>query len=256
MRGRLESMISLSETTACRTRALLGCFGEALAGDCGHCDNCRSPVKLFDGTDAARKALSAVYRTGQRFGALHVVSVLRGQQTDAIKRYGHDKLPLFGIGREKPLEFWRGVIRQLIARGALRTDSGEYATLSLEPDAARPILRGEEKIMLREESLPADPLLEGPGRSSRRSARTGAGSERPRPADAAEGGPFAALRAWRLEQARAQGLPPYLIFADSVLRDIAAVRPATLGELSRIKGVGASKLERYGADVLRTLEDQ
>ncbi len=263
MRARLESMISLSETTACRTRALLGCFGEALAGDCGHCDNCRNPVKLFDGTDAARKALSAVYRTGQRFGALHIVSVLRGRETDAIKRYGHDKLPLFGIGAEESRGFWRGVIRQLIARGALRTESGEYATLSLEPDTARPILRGEAKVMLREEDLLRDRELEREERDDRRSRRAGAGvgaggvAERPRAsADAGEEGPFAALRAWRLEQARSQSLPPYVIFADSVLRDIVAVRPTTLDEMSRIKGVGASKLERYGADVLRILGEQ
>jgi ATP-dependent DNA helicase RecQ len=263
MRARLESMISLSETTACRTRALLGCFGEALAGDCGHCDNCRNPVKLFDGTDAARKALSAVYRTGQRFGALHIVSVLRGRETDAIKRYGHDKLPLFGIGADESRGFWRGVIRQLIARGALRTESGEYATLSLEPDTARPILRGEAKVMLREEDLLRDRELEREERDDRRSRRAGAGvgaggvAERPRAfGDAGENGPFAALRAWRLEQARSQSLPPYVIFADSVLRDIVAVRPTTLDEMSRIKGVGASKLERYGVDVLCILSEQ
>jgi ATP-dependent DNA helicase RecQ len=263
MRARLESMISLSETTACRTRALLGCFGEALPADCGHCDNCRNPVKLFDGTDAARKALSAVYRTGQRFGALHIVSVLRGRETDAIKRYGHDKLPLFGIGSEESRGFWRGVIRQLIARGALRTESGEYATLSLELDTARPILRGEAKVMLREEDLLRDRELEREERDDRRSRRAGPGigtggvAERPRAfADAGEDNPFAALRAWRLEQARSQSLPPYVIFADSVLRDIVAVRPTTLDEMSRIKGVGASKLERYGADVLRILGEQ
>ncbi len=262
MRGRLESMISLSETTACRTRALLGCFGEALGGECGHCDNCRSPARLFDGTDAARKALSAVYRTGQRFGALHIVSVLRGRETDMIKRHGHDSLPLFGIGRDESLGFWRGVIRQLIARGALRTDSSEYATLSLDPDAARPILRGEQQVMLREEDLVRDGDLEREERDTRKARRqtpsrglaeTGASREPRRDDPEVEDGPFGALRGWRLQEARSQSLPPYVIFHDSVLRDIAAVRPRTLDQLGQIKGVGASKLERYGDDVLRVL---
>ncbi|MGI4976733.1 MAG: RQC domain-containing protein, partial [Janthinobacterium lividum] len=195
-----------------------------------------------------------VYRTGQRFGALHIVSVLRGRETDAIKRHGHDKLPLFGIGAEESRGFWRGVIRQLIARGALRTESGEYATLSLEPDTARPILRGEATVMLREEDLVRDRDLEREESADRRSRRAGGATRVP--VDPGEEGPFAALRAWRLEQARAQSLPPYVIFADSVLRDIVAVRPATLDEMSRIKGVGASKLERYGADVLRILGEQ
>jgi ATP-dependent DNA helicase RecQ len=246
MRERLEAMITLSETTACRTRTLLACFGEELAEPCGHCDTCLSPVALFDGTEAARKALSAVYRTGERFGALHVVSVLRGEKTEAVERHHHDALPLFGIGRDRSVSFWRGVLRQLIARGALRTGEGDYATLALDADSARPILRGEQPVMLR-----ADEVAQNLPRE-RGAARRG---DAPAPADVApeDADMFAALRAWRSEEARRQAVPPYVIFHDSVLRDVAALRPATLGALGRIKGVGASKLERYGEGVLGVL---
>ncbi len=249
MRGRLESMVSLCEAQACRTRTLLACFGEELGRDCGHCDICRSPRALFDGTVAAQKVLSAIYRTGQMFGALHIVSVLRGQDTPAVQRHGHDKLPLYGIGREQPVGFWRGVIRQLIAKGALRTAEGEHPTLSLVTESARPILRGEVPVMLHED--PPEPDR----RERRRAART----ERAVEAAVAQGGSgeeaglFEQLRAWRSDEARAQSVPPYVIFHDSVLRDIAAVRPDGLDSLSGIKGVGATKLERYGAAVLAVL---
>ena len=186
MRERLETMITLTETVSCRTRSLLACFGEDLPGDCGHCDNCASPASLFDGTVAAQKLLSAVYRTGQMFGALHIVSVLRGKATDMVARHKHDQLPTFGVGAEQSEGFWRGVIRQLIALGALRTESGDYASLSLVTEKARPILRGEVPVMLRE---------------------------------------------------------------------IAAVRPKSLDQLGEIKGVGASKLQRYGAGVLKVLAE-
>ena len=249
MRERLESMVALCETASCRTRTLLACFGEELGRDCGHCDVCRSPIRLLDGTVAAQKVLSAVYRTGQMFGALHIVSVLRGQDTEAVQRHGHDKLPLYGIGREQPVGFWRGVIRQLIARGALRTADGDHPTLSLVSESARPILRGETQVLLRED--PPEPDR----RDRRRSGRREQSADAAVPADARgpEADTFEALRAWRSEEARAQAVPPYVIFHDSVLRDVVAVRPEGLGELGRIKGVGASKLERYGAAVLAVL---
>jgi ATP-dependent DNA helicase RecQ len=247
MRQRLESMIALCETAECRTRALLACFGEDLAEPCGHCDNCATPPRLFDGTVAAQKVLSAVYRTGQRFGALHVVSVLLGQVTDAVRQWGHDKLPLFGVGADHDREFWRGVIRQLVARGALAIETGEFASLSLVPERARPLLRGEEAIMLRQDTPP--PKERARGRASE-PARTGASS-----APAGPGGEalFEALRSWRMTQSKAQGVPPYVIFHDTVLREIAALRPASLDDLGEIKGVGASKLARYGAAVLEVV---
>jgi ATP-dependent DNA helicase RecQ len=244
MRERLEAMISLTETVQCRTGALLACFGETLDRPCGHCDNCARPARLIDGTIDAQKVLSAVYRTGQMFGALHIVAVLRGQENEMVRKHGHDKLPTWGIGADHSREHWRAVIRQLIAQGALRTESGDYASLCLVPDVARPILRGEAMVMLREDSAPA-----GAARV-RRSNAAASGSA----GLAADVEPvFTSLRGWRAQQAKAQGIPPYVIFHDSVLRDIAAAQPATIAELGQIKGVGSSKLDRYGAAVLAIL---
>ncbi|MBV8913768.1 MAG: DNA helicase RecQ [Acetobacteraceae bacterium] len=235
MRERLEAMITLAETTSCRTRTLLACFGEDLGADCGHCDNCVSPVGVFDGTVAAQKVLSAIYRTGQMFGAVHIVSVLRGEKTPMVMKHGHDRLPTYGVGRDRSPGFWRGVIRQLIARGALETGSGEFASLSLVPERARPILRSETAVLLREDAT----------RPKLRRDRD------PTPAVVIEGGPlFEALRQWRAAEARRQSVPPYVIFHDSVLREIAAARPGSMAELGAMRGVGSSKLERYGAAVL------
>ncbi len=245
MRQRLEAMIGLAEVTACRTRALLACFGENLATDCGHCDTCRTPRALFDGTEAAQKALSAIYRTGQMFGARYVVDVLRGAKSDKIENNRHDKLALFGIGRERSDDFWRGVLRQLVARGALRVKGGEYASLELVDAEARPILRGETQVMLHEDPQSADKPRE------RKSAGTVPGFAE---APAAGAGLFDILRDWRTQTAKAQNVPPYVIFHDTVLRDIAAVRPANLMSLGDIKGVGTSKLERYGAAVLALIK--
>ncbi len=244
MSQRLESMIVLAETVGCRTRALLQCFGETLESDCGHCDNCRFPVATFDGTVAAQKVLSAIYRTGQMFGALHIVSVLRGKQTDAVKRHHHDQLKLYGIGREKSDNFWRSVIRQLVARGALRIH-GEYSSLALQEDVARPILRGEAAVMLAEDATAALSDAAAPGSRGPSAPHRALDNE----AEAR----FQALRAWRLAEARDQAVPPYLIFGDATLRDIAADHPDTLTELAEIKGVGASKLDRYGDAVLEVL---
>jgi ATP-dependent DNA helicase RecQ len=244
MRARLEAMIGLAEATNCRTRTLLACFGETLARDCGHCDTCRSPLALFDGTRAAQQALSAVYRTGQIFGAKYIVDVLRGEKTEAVERNAHAKLALFGIGRDRGDGFWRGVLRQLIARGALRVKSGDYASLELTEDA-RPILRGEAQVMLREDGPP----VTRPSRAAAARAVAAPASAAPGSADL-----FETLRAWRAEAAHAQAVPPYVIFHDTVLRDIAAVQPATLDELGEIKGVGASKLERYGTALLKVLK--
>jgi ATP-dependent DNA helicase RecQ len=244
MRQRLEAMIGLAEVTACRTRTLLACFGEKLEENCGHCDNCRAPRALFDGTDAAQKALSAIYRTGQMFGMRHVVDVLRGEKTDAVTRNRHDQLALFGIGSDRTQEFWRGVVRQLIARGAVSVKSGDYASLELVTETARPILRGETKVMLSETP---DPLLAEARPAPR--ARSVRAPEKEKPPEGAET-LFDALRAWRMSVAKAQSVPPYVIFHDSVLRDIAAVCPATMAELADIKGMGGTKLEHYGKALL------
>jgi ATP-dependent DNA helicase RecQ len=263
MRGRLEAMVALTETSACRTRALLACFGETLEAPCGHCDICAAPPVLFDGTEAARKVLSAIYRTDQIFGALHIVAVLRGERTEPVERHGHDRLPTFGVGADQPPAFWRGVIRQLIARGVVDVDTDGHGGLRLVAERARPILRGEETVELRAATEPPPRLRDerrrgdtgreagrDTGRDTGREAGREAGREGPRAPDGPE---FESLRAWRLAEARGQSLPPYVIFHDSVLREIAAARPASLAELAQIKGVGASKLERYGMAVLGAL---
>ena len=251
MRTRLEAMISLTETADCRTRQLLACFGEDLGHPCGHCDNCLTPVGTFDGTTEARKLLSTIYRTGERFGALHVISVLLGELTDAVVKVGHEKLSTFGIGVERSREFWRGVMRQLIARGIIEVDSGKFATVSLAADRARPILRGEQIVMLRDEVQAA------PDRQS--GAIDRARGQRPSPTiglDAVGTTLFDALRHWRSSEAKTQSVPPYLIFHDTVLREIAAIRPGCEDELSQIKGVGASKLARYGLGVLAVVRQR
>jgi ATP-dependent DNA helicase RecQ len=176
----------------------------------------------------------------------HVVDVLRGEKTDAVARNRHDQLALFGIGRDRTQDFWRGVVRQLIARGAVSVKSGEYASLELVTDEARPILRGETQVMLAEAP---NPLL-GETRPASR-ART------PRPVEKLPEGSetlFDALRAWRMTVAKAQSVPPYVIFHDSVLRDIAAVCPATIAELAEIKGMGGTKLEHYGKALLEIVQ--
>ncbi len=244
MRQRLEMMINLAEATSCRTKTLLACFGESLDKPCGHCDACLAPFALFDGTKAAQQALSAIYRTGQIFGGKYIVDVLRGAKTAAIERNGHDKLALFGIGNDRAELFWRGVLRQLLARGALRVKSGDYASLELVQEEARPILRGETQVMLREDSPPARA-----SRATRSSAATA-------PQGTPNAGLFEALRSWRAGVAKTQSLPPYVIFHDAVLRDIAAVQPKTPEELAEIKGMGGSKLERYGVDLLKILRQQ
>ncbi|MFT8718734.1 DNA helicase RecQ [Acetobacter sp.] len=245
MRSRLEAMIAFTESTSCRTRALLACFGETMTEPCGHCDNCLHPVPTFDGTQAARMLLSAIYRTGQRYGALHVIGVLRGKTSDTASRAGHDRLSVWGIGKDRSENFWRSVVRQLIARGALMTGD-EHGGLRLHEDVARPILRGEEEVRLREDALLAS------GGKTGRSSGSGESIADQLTEDARER--FNALKKWRLTEAREQEIPPYVIFHDVTLRDIALECPSTLDELGDVKGVGGSKLSRYGEAVLDVLE--
>ena len=242
---RLEAMIQLTETPHCRTRSLLACFGEPLEQNCGHCDICASPVALFDGTVAAQKVLSAIYRTGQMFGALHITAVLRGVRTPMVEKHEHDKLSTWGAGADQSEGFWRGVIRQLVASGALRRGDGDRAGLALVTEQARPILRGEAKVMLRDDPAPLERVR----------TRTRSRIARPDTEVEAPAGAFEALRGWRATEAKTQAVPPYVIFHDSVLRDIAAMQPNTRDALGQIKGVGASKLDRYGDAVLRVLRE-
>jgi ATP-dependent DNA helicase RecQ len=240
MRTKLEEMVALTEAVTCRTRTLLACFGESLPSDCGHCDNCDAPPVTADATVEAQKVLSAVYRTDQIFGALHIISVLRGEKTDNVLRHGHDRLPTFGLGADRSVQYWRGLIRQLVAMRALDVDTAGHGGLFLVQEEARPILRGEVRVMLRQEAQ-----RRAAAKPDRRRVIPDAPPTGPEAA-----GLFEALRVWRAAEAKSQSVPPYVIFHDTVLRDIAAVRPSGLDELGQIKGVGASKLDRYGKSVL------
>ncbi|HUB15934.1 MAG TPA: DNA helicase RecQ [Acetobacteraceae bacterium] len=248
MRTKLEEIVALTEAVTCRTRALLACFGEEFPADCGHCDNCDAPPITLDATVDAQKVLSAVYRTDQIFGALHIIAVLRGETTEAVLRHRHDTLPTFGVGKDHAAPFWRGLIRQLIAFGALDVDTAGHGGLFLVQDKARPILRGEARVMLRQDAPRRPREVVRPERHHGPVAATA-----PTHLEPAATSLFESLRAWRAAEAKMQAVPPYVIFHDTVLREIAAVRPETLDELGQIKGVGASKLQRYGAAVLRTL---
>jgi ATP-dependent DNA helicase RecQ len=248
MRGKLDALLALSEATDCRRVRLLRYFGED-ATPCGNCDNCVSPPQVWDGTDAARKLLSTVYRVQQQsgisFGAGHIMDIVRGKQTDKIAQFGHERLSTFGIGAEFSETQLRGVLRQLVAVGALAVDSEAFNTLKLT-EGSRAVLRGEAPVLLRES-------LSQPGGGSRKRATAKA-----EPAVSAgltvEGqSRFAALKAWRAEVAREHNLPAYVIFHDATLAAIAALAPTTLGDLQGISGIGAKKLEAYGDEVIRVV---
>jgi ATP-dependent DNA helicase RecQ len=266
MRTKLEEMIALTEAVSCRTCSLLSCFGETLETSCGHCDNCEAPPVTADATTEAQMVLSAVYRTGQAFGAVHIVAVLRGERTEVVLRRGHDRLRTFGVGAEHSPAYWRGLIRQLIAIRALDVDTSGHGGLFLVQDEARPILRGETRVMLREDrprpfrtekSDRAAPVSQAADRLPASGTPAGLRGNVTGPRDnAAEPILYEALRLWRLAEAKGQSIPPYVIFHDSVLREIAAVRPVNLDELAQVKGVGASKLARYGSRVLGVLGAQ
>jgi len=250
-RGKLEALLALAESHDCRRVRLLAYFGEERPAGwrCGHCDNCLDPPATWDATEAARKALSCVYRFAQAggasYGAGHLIDVLRGKVTDKVQQRGHESLSTFGIGAEVSEAQWRGVLRQLVALGHLRAE-GDYGTLALTP-SARAVLRGEVTLQLR---VPAAPAAKG-ARPSRRGARSG--SAPPLPLDDEAATRFLRLKAWRAEVAREHGLPVYVIFHDATLAEMARERPATLDALAGLSGVGAKKLQAYGAEILRVV---
>jgi ATP-dependent DNA helicase RecQ len=240
-RQKLDAMLGYCETIRCRRQVLLGYFGETLTRPCGNCDTCLEPVAAFDGTELARKALSAAYRTGQRFGAAHLVDVLRGVRSERVIALGHDRLSVFGVGRDLEAPAWRSVLRQLVAQDLITVDVEGHGGLHLGADC-RPVLRGERTVELRRDPRPVGTAA----------ARRGAKPER-RALDPEAGSLFQALRTRRLELARAQGVPPYVIFHDGTLMAIAERRPDTLAALEHIPGMGRSKIERYGQMVLETV---
>ena len=242
-RMRLDAMVSIAEAATCRRRILLRCFGEDGPENCGACDVCRTPPKLWDGTVAAQKLLSAVLRTGRRFGVGHIVDVLRGRMTDKVAQFAHDKLPTYGVGKDLPDATWRGVARQLVSMGALDVAVENHGEL-VPTDGARPILKGEQKVLLRED-------IAAPGASAKSAAKDRGARTAVPSGDAL----FEALRAWRRAESSRQGLPAYMIFSDATLVAITEAKPDDEGELSLIPGVGRSKLERYADDVLRVVAE-
>ena len=232
-RERLEALLAYCEHAGCRRPPLLSYFDEHHPGACGHCDNCLNPPETWDATEAARKALSCVYRTGQRFGAGHVIDVLVGNATDRVHSLGHASLSTFGIGSDIDRKTWQSVIRQLLALGHLQPDPDGHGGLQLT-ERCRPLLKGEVRVEMRRDTVPLK-------------RQRAAGSRVEVDTDSPD---WQALRHWRLETAREQGVPPYVIFHDATLAAILDARPQTLAELSQVTGVGQHKLDRYGEDLL------
>jgi ATP-dependent DNA helicase RecQ len=243
--GKLDALVGLAETANCRRTRLLGYFGETpVAAKCGNCDNCLSPPVVRDGKVIAQKLLSCAYRTGQRFGAMLLIDVLIGRMTERVKQFGHDKLSVFGIGRNLNEKQWRAAMRQLVAMGHLQADSEAFGALKLT-DSARGVLKGETEVMLREETA-------GTGqRASRVKSRRGdlapiAGGS----GDTANPNLLGILRAWRSEVARTRGVPAYVVLHDATIDGIATSRPTTLAQLRGIAGIGDKKLEHYGDELI------
>jgi ATP-dependent DNA helicase RecQ len=238
-RRKLDAMLGYCETAGCRRTLLLRYFGEEHAA-CGNCDTCITPPELWDGTEAARKFMSAALRTGQRFGAGHLIDILRGKSTEKVAQFGHEALPTFAVGADLDEATWRGVARQLLAGGLLHADAHHYGALKLT-DAARPVLKGEATLMLR-----------------RQAARTKSAGKRraaPAPLLPQAGGLYETLRQWRAATAREQGVPAYVILHDRTLHELASLRPQTPDELLTVAGIGAAKAERYGTALLAALRD-
>ena len=260
---KLDALVGLAETAGCRRVRLLTYFGEPSEA-CGNCDNCLHPPRTFDGTELAQKALSAVYRTGQRFGAGHVIDVLLGRETERAMSLRHNTLPTFGVGSSTPEAHWRTIFRQMVALGYLRVDSESFGALKLE-DAARGVLKGETAVQLREESTAPKKAR---GKSRDRAGARGTGgytaktvSQSGSQADSqiGDGTPeaamFDALRNWRAAIAREHGIPAFVVFHDSTLAAIAVKRPGSLTQLRAISGVGEAKLARYGVALLELIEE-
>jgi ATP-dependent DNA helicase RecQ len=230
-RAKLDALLGWCEVTTCRRRHLLAYFGEILEADCGNCDVCLRPPVTWDGTEAAQKALSCVYRTGQRFGAGHVIDVLRGSQNDKVQRFRHDDLSTFGIGADLSEPQWRSVFRQLLVRGYLRTDHGNFGALKLTA-ASRALLRGEESLTLRED----------PATTRRKAPRERVAID----LDIEDESLFEDLKTLRRDLASEQGVPPYVIFHDATLKEMTLTRPRNLEDFLDLNGVGRAKLDRYG----------
>ncbi len=243
---RLNALLGFCETTECRRTVLLRYFGETYPGNCSNCDNCLEPVSTWDGAVVAQKALSAVLRTGQRFGVAHLIDVLRGQDTEKVQQLRHQYLPTFGVGADLAAQEWHSVFRQLVAAGILEFDIGGYGGLRLS-ERSGPVLRGKETIRFRKDIVRSRSLRTKQKREEKQKQAVDT-SLRSSPL-------FKALKQHRLTLAKAQGLPPYVIFHDSTLDEMAERRPASLAELRGISGVGDHKLQRYGESFLEVIRE-
>ncbi len=237
-RSKLDALLGWCEVTGCRRRPLLGYFGDVLAGDCGNCDGCLSPVGTWDGTEAAQKLLSAVYRTGQRFGAAHIIDVLLGKATEKVRQHHHETLSVFGIGADRGAASWRSILRQLIVMACLRADPDRFGALVLT-ELSRAVLRGDTPVRFREE----------PERPAALPRTRGAAV----PVADDDRELWEALRACRQRLASEHNVPPYVIFHDRTLRQMLNALPRSEAGLLQLTGVGQTKLERYGAAFLEVI---
>ena len=240
---KLDAMLSLCEETRCRRQTLLAYFDEDMPQPCGHCDNCVDGVQTWDATEPARQALSAIYRTGQRYGTGHLIDVLLGRENEKIRSMGHQHLSVFGVGKARAEGEWRTLFRQLVARGLADIDIEGYGGLRLS-DSCRPLLRGEVTLELRRELKPQTTVKSSSASPASQLVR---GEEREQ---------WEALRALRRKLAEEHGVPPYVIFPDSTLLEMLRSQPTSLSEMAAVSGVGARKLERYGEAFLEVLGGQ
>ena len=238
---RLDALLAYCEATRCRRLALLAYFGETGGKPCGNCDICIDPPELVDATREARMLMSAIVRTGQRFGAAHVIDVVRGADTEKIRERGHDRLPTWGVGADRPKPFWQGLVRQCLASGHLELDIEGFGALKLTPDG-EDVLKGQQALSIREIKL------------SRRDARQRRIADMPQDTDI-DTDLLSALKALRRDLAAERGVPAYVVFADATLIDMCRLRPATLDDMALVKGVGPKKLETYGAAFLKVVTD-
>ncbi|WP_018897446.1 DNA helicase RecQ [Rhizobium sp. 2MFCol3.1] len=240
-RSKLNALLAICETASCRRQAILSHFGESHAGNCGGCDTCLKPVETWDGTDAAIKALAAIYRTGERFGTGHVVDVLIGNVNEKTERFGHTEMPVFGAGKDIAARTWQSVFRQLLAMGLVRVDHGAFGALKLE-EGARAVFKREREVFFRKDRPASERRPKRAAQAERRSVLSGS-----------DDALFEALRAERTAIARSLSVPPYVVFPDTTLIAFATERPRTHKELLGISGVGQSKLERYGDAFLEVI---
>jgi ATP-dependent DNA helicase RecQ len=254
--GKLDALLALAESAQCRRRHLLTYFGEERGPQyqCGNCDNCKTPPVTFDGTEVMQKLLSCCYRTGQRFGALHLIDVLRGKDTEKIARFQHNTLAVFGVGAELDEKQWRTVLRQAIALGLLAVDAQAFNTLKLT-DAARAILKGERRLALRQSLLEVKEANGARGKSAKSAKSSSVKNKKTIMTNGQDQGLFDALRAWRAQRAKLDNVPAYVVMHDATMQILATERPTRMSALEQISGLGETKRARYGEDIIQVIQE-